>query len=145
MSPAYVQRQNRGGGNRPALKCDFWDKRDYDLAHILEMQIDGLAGKIGRISKNQLRNFYGEVKTLESRIEKTGARGWKEVFPLVKLMKAKVKYAHSKQSSATSVPEEFMVFIEKSVDRIKTEKEFKDFCLIFEALVGYIYGKGGAK
>jgi len=145
MSSAYGQQQNRGGGNRPALQCDFWDRSDYDLARIIEKQVDELAKKIGRISKNQLRNFYGEVKTLENRIEKTGTKGWKEVFPLIKLLKAKVKYAQSKQSSATSVPWEFMEFIEKSVDRIKTEKEFRDFCLIFEALVGYIYGRGGAR
>lgn len=157
MSSAYSDTQRRfqgndrrddryrGGQRSVDLKCDFWDKKDYDLSSVIADQAEELAKDIGSISRNQLRNFYGEVKSLEKRLEIQGEQDWKNILPLIKMLKAKVKYASSKASSVQNVPPSFAVFIEKSVNKINTAKEFKDFCLIFEAVVGYIYGMGGAK
>ena len=157
MSSAYSNTQHkfhgndrrddkyRGGQRTFDMKCDFWDKKDYDLSLVIADQAEKLAEDIGSISRNQLRNFYGEVKSLERRLEVQGEKDWKNILPLIKMLKAKVKYASAKASSVQNVPESFAQFIEKSVNKINTTKEFKEFCLIFEAVVGYIYGMGGAK
>lgn len=91
------------------------------------------------LTASQLRQFYGEVKGLELRLEENGGN-FKEVYPFILMLKPKIDYKHNRQVIIT----EFKKFIDTNVDIIKEEnkngngyKAFTDFCLFFECVVGY--------
>ena len=91
----------------------------------------------GSPSITQLRKFYNDVLTLKSKIEHydEGKREkhFKQLLPYVKMLKAKVAYAKSKEH----VNDEFKEFINKYVDSIKDLDDFYAFCHFFEAIVAY--------
>lgn len=96
-----------------------------------------------KISGSQLRKFYDEVKSLEKKI---GKIGWNSVFPLMKMLKSKILYATAPtkiNKKEKEVYNNFKNFIIENIDSIKDEKDFKAFCLYFEAVVGYYFGEGG--
>lgn len=96
----------------------------------------------GRIVINaaQLRRFYGDVKNMEMRWKNSAdkEKAFREILPMIKLLKAKTAYAHSRKL----VPESFKFWIWDNVDMINKEKDFKAFLLYFEAVVGFCYGNG---
>lgn len=92
-----------------------------------------------RLTSAQLRRFYNEVKALEARIE---AGGFEANAPLVKMLRSKVAYACPRQKNR-KIPESFATFLWKHIEHIRSEQDFKDFRLMFEAVVGFFYGKGG--
>lgn len=89
---------------------------------------------------NQLRKFYGDVKTLELRIksapEDRKEAAFQQILPLVKLLKAKTAYAAKRKV----IPESFKSWIWENVDAVNSLKEFSAFLLYFEAVVGFCYG-----
>lgn len=132
-----TRKQGRGQkGGRP-MSCSFWSS-NYKLDKILAEEADKIAQDIRGTSSSQLRNFYSEVKSLQRKYEHHKNR-WNEILPLIKLIKAKVKYASAKASGRDRITKNFVDFISKSIDVINSEKQFEDFCLIFEAVVGYHY------
>jgi len=92
------------------------------------------------LSSAQLRRFYNDVKALEARIE---TQGFDRIKPLIKMLKSKVAYACPRNPRDRKVPESFKVFIDKMVDNIDDNLDFKAFSLSFEAVVGFFYGEGG--
>jgi len=92
------------------------------------------------INSAQLRRFYGDVKTLEMRWQnsKDKARAFRDILPMIKLLKAKAAYANKRML----VPDSFKNWIWENVDMINEEKDFKAFLLYFEAVVGFCYGNG---
>lgn len=92
------------------------------------------------IKSAQLRRFYGDVKTLEMRWQNSADKqqAFRNILPLIKLLKAKAAYAHTR----TLVPLSFKSWIWKNVDMINNENDFKAFLLYFEAVVGFCYGNG---
>ena len=98
-----------------------------------------------KLTSAQLRNFYHEAKKLEERCvnaEKPDA-SFREIRPLVKMLKAKVAYACPDTGRDRKVPEEFKEFIDTMVDNVQNWHDFRAFMLCFEAVVGYFYGLGG--
>lgn len=93
----------------------------------------------GRLTSAQLRRFYNEVKALEARIE---AGGFEANAPLVKMLRSKVGYACPQQGNQ-KIPESFATFLWEHIEHIRSKQDFEDFCLMFEAVVGFFYGKGG--
>lgn len=93
-----------------------------------------------QINSAQLRRFYGDVKGLELRLKNSvdKARAFREVLPMIKLLKAKAAYAHKRKL----VPDSFRKWIWENVDMINEEKDFRAFLLYFEAVVGFCYGNG---
>lgn len=101
-----------------------------------------------KITSAQLRKFYNEFKGLErkyqtkilSRTPSETARDeiFISILPQIKIMKAKVSYARNRKL----VPEVFEDWMKKSVDNINSAKQFEDFLLHFEAIVGFAYGTG---
>lgn len=130
------QGYGRNRSHQANLVCSFWEPK-YKLEEVLGKEAEEIAKQIKGTSKSQIRNFYGEIKTLERKLKYS--QKWDEVLPLIKLVKAKVKYASKRQGSREGITEEFVTFIEKSIDSINDQKKFKDFCLLFEAVVGYHY------
>lgn len=92
-----------------------------------------------QLSSAQLRRFYHDVKSLESKVKENFDR----TKPLIKMLKSKVAYACPEKGKDRKVPLEFRKFLEEMVDNINTQKDFAAFCLVFEAVVGYFYGEGG--
>ena len=120
------------------MVCKFWSpdyRRERDLYLIVEEEAEAIAQGIRDTSKSQLRNFYGEVKMLERKLRSKKYDWRAEILPSLKLLKAKVKYA----SARGNVRREFVEFMEKSINKVNTPDDFYDFCLIFEAVVGYHY------
>jgi CRISPR type III-A-associated protein Csm2 len=92
-----------------------------------------------RLNSSQLRKFYHEVKALEAKID---AGGFETNAPLIKMLRSKVAYACPVRGDK-KIPESFARFLWKHVDQVRSEKDFKAFCTVFEAVVGFFYGKGG--
>lgn len=92
-----------------------------------------------RLNSAQLRRFYNEVKALEARID---AEGYDKCEPMLWLLRAKVAYACPKQGEK-KIPDEFAKFLWDCIAQIQGREEFRAFCKVFEAVVGYFYGKGG--
>lgn len=92
-----------------------------------------------RLNSSQLRKFYHEVKALEAKIE---AGGFEANAPFVKMLRSKVAYACPVRGDR-KIPESFARFLWKHIEQVRSEKDFKAFGTVFEAIVGFFYGKGG--
>ena len=93
-----------------------------------------------QLTSAQLRRFYHEVKALEAKIE---AGGFEANSPLVKMLRSKVAYACPARREDRKIPDTFAKFLWQHIEQVRSEKDFKAFCLVFEAVVGFFYGKGG--
>lgn len=138
----------------------FLDKGYYENGALRPELLDTHAKSLGEsfarkgdysVKSTQMRRFYGDVKELETRIEREtkGADIFESDVPqklakylaLIRMLKSKAAYAAGRET----VSRAFESFIVKSVDQIKTPKDFRAFVLFFEAIVGYYYGAGGEK
>lgn len=90
------------------------------------------------LTSAQIRRFYGEVLSLEEKINEIP--DFEVMRPHVKLLKSKAAYAANPNNR--KIPDSFRDFIFQMVDSIQDKKDFKAFKTIFEAVVGYFYGKG---
>lgn len=129
------------------LKEEFLDKRARDWARsfIKPGFPSDPRDRNPRLTSAQLRRFHIEAKTLEGKVDSL-AKPREEFLkfrPIVKMLKSKVAYACPIPGREKKVPEEFRRYIEEMVDKIDDYKDFKAFCLCFEAVVGFFYGEGG--
>ena len=92
------------------------------------------------LTSAQLRRFYHEVKALEAKIE---AGGFEANAALVKMLRSKVAYACPQRGEHKKIPDTFAEFLWMHVEQIHSKEDFKAFCTVFEAVVGFFYGKGG--
>lgn len=144
----------------PLPDLSFLDSGYYENGALRPTLLDAKAKSLGedfakkdgyKVKSTQMRRFYGDVKELETRIEREakGADIFESDEPqklakylaLVRMLKSKAAYAAGRET----VSRAFESFIVKSVDQIKTPKDFRAFVLFFEAIVGYYYGAGGEK
>ena len=95
----------------------------------------------------QLRAFYGEVKALQNRMEDE-EESFEDILPFILMLKSKADYKY-RNGNKQIIPQVFRDFIFAGVDEIKkvnTKQGFDDFCFLFEAVVGFVYGiTGGEK
>lgn len=98
-----------------------------------------------RLNSAQLRRFHMEAKTLEAKFDvlPNPKDDFLKLRPVVKMLKSKVAYTCPVPGRDKKVPEEFRRYIEEMIDNIDDHKDFKAFCLCFEAVVGFFYGEGG--
>lgn len=94
------------------------------------------------ISSSQLRKFFGEVKDLYRRLQQDPERWDREIKPRFKKLRSMAMYLCPPERSKQKIPERFRDFIMACVERVQTKDEFCKFVLHFEALVGFMYGKG---
>jgi len=93
------------------------------------------------LTSAQLRRFYNDVKSLSARVTEQDFLKFK---PVVKMLKSKVAYACPRANPRNrKIPEIFRSFIDEMVENVEDYKDFKAFCITFEAVVGYFYGEGG--
>lgn len=91
------------------------------------------------VNKTQLRKFYGDVKNLEQiwNNQQKSYVAFKVILPQIKMLKAKVAYARSREL----VKDSFVLWINDNVKQIDEPNDFRAFLLHFEAVVGFCYGK----
>ena len=81
----------------------------------------------GKLTTNQLRKFFGEVKRQQM-------QGYDEAQFV--LLKPKLAYAVGRDKGATKIKDFYDVMI-NAIDLVKNEKSFKNFIMVFEAIVAY--------
>ncbi|MBN2414931.1 type III-A CRISPR-associated protein Csm2 [bacterium] len=99
-----------------------------------------------RLSSNQLRKFYSEVKNLQQQFsndELSNKRTWEKVFPQIKLVKAKVMYNSQRDAFKNNhAYQNFCFFLSHYIDKVGSDfssgyPAFQKFVQLFEAVVGY--------
>lgn len=95
------------------------------------------------ISTSQLRQFFGEVKALQSKIGKNG-ENFKNTYPFILMLKSKANYKFNREN----INDRFKEFIEVNIDLIKEANKknlgfetFNHFVTFFEVVVGYFKGE----
>ncbi|MBC7333428.1 MAG: type III-A CRISPR-associated protein Csm2 [Actinobacteria bacterium] len=96
-------------------------------------------------TRTQIRKFYNEVKYYEKKIRKSSDEDstFKEIFPLMKMLKAKVAYTLGR--TEVKISQAFYdEFVRPCIDRIEDREDFYAFVRYFEAVIGYgyYYSKG---
>lgn len=90
------------------------------------------------VTASQLRNFYNEVKALQSRIE---AGGFSSNEAMIGLLKSKAAYAWARAETKRKRGFEYLKsMIEQGADLSTSEEAFNDFALFFEAVMGFFKG-----
>lgn len=82
-----------------------------------------------KLTTNQLRKFFGEVK----RQQMVGYTGNETDFIL---LKPKLAYAVGRADKDSKI-KDFYKVISEAIDCVKTESQFKNFIKFFEAVVAY--------
>jgi CRISPR type III-A-associated protein Csm2 len=91
------------------------------------------------VTATQLRNFFNEVKALQSRIE---AGGFAVNEALIGLLKSKAAYAYARAEKKRKNGFGYLKsMIEQCSDLSKSEEAFNDFALFFEAVMGFFKGR----
>lgn len=121
------------------IPAELFGKQALEIVGSI-MNVDGRDFRAENTS-SQVRRFYGEVKNLQRRLDL--GEEWPRLRPLVKLVKAKIAYAKARNNGGLGA--QFKTFIDKSIDQVESKEDFNSFCLLFEAVVGYLYGEGGLK
>lgn len=116
---------------------------DFNSPDLLGKDAELLAKNVADgtgLTTSQIRNFYSEIKSIE-RILSTNSSRWPELYNRVKLVKAKALYNKNRDRNATRTLGPFVDFLSKSIDKITNDasgyNNFKIFCQLFEAFVGY--------
>ena len=87
----------------------------------------GKSRKVGKMTTNQLRKFFGEVKRQQM-------QGYNETQFI--LLKPKLAYAVGRDKGQTKIGDFYKVMTD-AIDLVKDEKSFKIFIMVFEAIVAY--------
>ncbi|MDN3515852.1 MAG: type III-A CRISPR-associated protein Csm2 [Candidatus Brocadia sp.] len=91
------------------------------------------------VTATQLRNFFNEVKALQSRIE---AGGFQSNEAIVGLLKSKVAYAYARAENKRKTGFGYLKsMIEQGSDKSTSKEAFDDFALFFEAVMGFFKGR----
>jgi CRISPR-associated protein Csm2 len=152
MNTRNDQRGGGGYGNRP--QGGGWGQQvkiislpDFNDPELLGKKAEDLARNIAdgtNLTTTQLRNFYGEVKNIERNLDSSTdkPKKWEELYPRIKLIRAKAVYNANRENRRQAMPKEFQQFLEKCIERIGYDyesgiKNFRSFCQLFEAVVGY--------
>ena len=110
-----------------------------------KMWADLLFDNRSGVTATQLRNFFNEVKALQSRIE---AGGFTTSEAMIGLLKSKAAYAYARSEKKSkkafgylqSMIEQGVDLVFKNSDPEKSEEAFNDFVLFFEAVMGFFKG-----
>ncbi|MFN3412310.1 MAG: type III-A CRISPR-associated protein Csm2 [Exilispira sp.] len=115
---------------------DYFIDNEYNL-ELFQKAEDYAKNYSNNLTKSQLRNIYNEVKNIEKRYNSKKI-SFNQVMTRIKLLKAKVRYNTGRKTNALN--KNFARELEQWIDKIKTEGDFKGFCIFFESVVGFFYG-----
>lgn len=133
--------------NKGILKEEIIREKAIDIAKVLATG----TSKFEKISSNQIRAFFNDIKALENRLDTTKSleeqqKDYESFYPFVIMLEAKAAYKHKNKND--KIPQMFKDFITQNVEvmrKDKSVKTFKNFVKFFEAIVAYFYGFGGDK
>lgn len=113
------------------ISSELLDKIAYEKAVNMET-----------ITSSQLRRFFGEIKGLYNRL--INNEDFDRILPLIKMLKSKVYYALEKGKITQRGKNESSLanFLVGGIDQINDKEDFVAFVMYFEAIVGFMYGKG---
>ncbi len=145
LRPELLDQDARSWAERLVIRENKKDKRGKPV-----VEFHGVSG-------HQLRRLYDEVKHYQKLLDdkkklypEEKDRGWNEVKPLVKMVRAKTAYMVARLKDKTKnfktkkAYDSLYDFIDKSLNLINEEDHFNAFCLFFEAVYGFYYHLGGA-
>lgn len=145
-----------GGGAPPRAPVSagppLFDPAKGEVA-LLDELAEKQADSLEEMNSSQLRRFFGEVKEHSRRLEALAAGRSddeaqaiyaREIEPLFKMMRSKVAYA-SRMRGNSSVPASFQAFLDQGIRKVTNVGQFRLFVRHFEAVVGFLYGKGKVK
>ncbi len=162
MEDAFKKAGYKGGGNPQRQKSERGQSRQTRPPTIVfrdngklrrelltseaENWADLLFDNGKGVTATQLRNFFNEVKALQSRIE---AGGFTASEAMIGLLKSKAAYAYARAEKKRKKGFDYLKsMIDQSVDLIfksnnqkKSEEAFNDFALFFEAVMGFFKGR----
>lgn len=141
------QNRDRGGGHRGREPMDQ-GQNFFDPGKPMSQLVDELAEKqadeLQDVTSSQLRKFFGEVKDLYRRLE--SRQSYAEVIePQFKMLRSKAYYAVRSGGGQQRISRQFCGFISNGTQCVQNEEQFRLFVAHFEAVVGFLYGKGLVK
>lgn len=89
-----------------------------------------------KLTPSQVRRFFGEVKNIYNCLQE--GRSWSDLELRFRMIKSRASYA----SGTRRIPKEFATFLAYHIDQVKDAKDFEAFVQHFEAVLGFMYGKG---
>jgi CRISPR type III-A-associated protein Csm2 len=118
--------------DEPLKEIVFRDEKGNLRRALLVKEAEGFAKKLnyGGVSFTQLRNFFNEVLALK---EKLKVKPYEEIEAEIGMLVSKANYKKVRERKNT----ELFKFIKQGVDSIKSGENFKDFAVLFEAVVGF--------
>ncbi|WP_117236918.1 type III-A CRISPR-associated protein Csm2 [Thermus sediminis] len=105
---------------------------------------EGLAK--GKLSSSQFRNYFTELRALESRFERDRkgdeALAFARLVPQLELLKAKLFY-NTRPKGPLKEAKEFVEFMEEALEAGKrSPKDFEAMMKYVEAVLAYFYASG---
>jgi len=133
----------RGGSSAPAPESAPLFDPTKSLAELVDSLAERQADQFprGELRSAQLRRFFGEAKYLYRQLE-SGTDYKTAIEPQFKMLRSKASYAYRNGQSGGKIPEVFHDFLDRGVQKVTDEESFRKFILHFEAVVGFLYGKG---
>ncbi|MFO7734700.1 MAG: type III-A CRISPR-associated protein Csm2 [bacterium] len=126
---------------------DLYDQKAQEVAQkLIEGKFNKKYNKTNYhgVSRSQLRKLFDEVKSIEKKLNNNS---WEDVLPLVKMIKSKAAYNTSrmiKNEKANKKYYEFLnEFVKNGIDQVYEYRDYKTFCMFFEAVYGFYYENGG--
>lgn len=110
--------------------------------HLCDVQSDKRLGRLA-MTTSQIRNFFGEVKRIQARLQE---RSFSEEKSAFLLLKPKLAYAEArvKAKSGQSNISDFRKIIDLAHSEVKDNKEqFQRFVDFLEAILAYHKAAGG--
>ena len=87
------------------------------------------------ITTTQFRQFYEKILELNDKAQGLSKPEFDvKVLPFVKLLNSKVQYSHSRRNCG----EKFVMMMEKSIKKVNSAEELKNFKYFLEAIIGYM-------
>lgn len=114
-----------------------------NLEEYLTVKAEGFAKDLSgqNVDISQLRKFYGEFKMLERKLieKRPGEEDFaSEFLPLIKFVKSKIAYSAGRKSqNKILIPPIYKEHMDREIDSIKTQGDFKNFLMHYEAVIGY--------
>lgn len=102
-------------------------------AELFDTTAEAFAKSFRKPESSQLRRFYDELVRFDQLARQKGDDEWKNILPLVKMMNAKVAYAHGRKH----VDNDFYTAFTGMIRQISEAKHLTNCKQFLEATIGF--------
>ena len=125
-------------------RCKSWIQEEFESDTIEFAEKFGTFLVKNRLTTSQIRNIYGEVKRIESKIGDAGDKFPKEIYKDFLLLKPKLAYAAKRAGTrGIEVFKNVMDRAHEAVVEAGTTDAFRNFTDLFEAILAHHKAAGG--